>query len=92
MVQSVCTFSLSASFVFTPEMGFRKIEIQSGTDTDVVAFKLTGSIPLNLPTGEVLPSKSIQLRTPFILQSLGNTPLGDITIDPNATLTIIGYQ
>ena len=91
MVQSVCTFQISGTYVFTPEMGFRKIEFQSSTDSLNIPFKITGSIPFTSSSGEVQPSGSVSVRTPFTLQSLGNTALGDITIDANETLSVIAF-
>lgn len=91
MVQSVCTFQINSAYVITPEMGFRKIEFQSATDNLTISFKITGSIPYTTSSGDVQPSASVNVRTPFTLQSLGNTALGDITIEPNEALSIIAF-
>lgn len=90
--QSIYTQNLAGgqSFVVDPSYGFTRIEVVAGKPDQI--FTLIGNLFLTSNENQNRPSEDVLCKTPYIITSSGNTPLGAISILAQTKITIIGYR
>ena len=90
--QSIYTQNLEAgqSFVIDPNYGFTRIEIVAGKPDQI--FTLKGNLLLTSNDDHNKPSENVLCKTPYVMASSGNTPLGAISILAQSRITIVGYR
>jgi len=88
--QSIFTLP-KANITIDPSWGILRLEILSSKPQEII-FKMLGNCVLGNEDQGNQSSEEIALNTPYVIQSLGNTPLGNIKITAEEGCVIVAYK